>query len=76
MICTKQKDRSYTPVTLQAVLPTFIGIQKLPKIVEAEILNFSKLLYVLTSETGKAWVSQVLRQKCASNYRRHLTKSV
>ena len=36
---------------------------------EAEILTLSKLPCGLTGEAGKARVSQVLRQKCISNYR-------
>ena len=42
---------------------------KTQKIVEAEALNISKLLGVMTGEAGEARVSQVHRQKYASNYR-------
>ena len=47
----------YTPVIPQAVLPMFTGILKTLKIVEAEILNISKLLPVWTCEAEKATVS-------------------
>ena len=44
------------------------------KIVEAEILNISKLMAALTGKGGKARVSQVQRQKCVSNYRNEVFK--
>ena len=49
---------------LQVVLPTFVGVQNL----ETEILNISKLPFVLTGEAWKARRSQVHGQKCISNY--------
>ena len=42
----------YTPITLQVVFPTFIGVKKSLKIVKADILNYSKLPSVLTCEAG------------------------
>ena len=61
-----------TPVTVELVLPLFIGIQKKRKIMEAETWNISKILCLLTGEAGVLWFTD--RRVSAIAGTGHLTK--